>query len=618
MSTFIGVIAKDGNPLPIKDFIRMVNLSDNKHHTEFLTGIRKDLSTVSLTGITEDKDYSEFMGICFLGLSASELEQNTPANGVEQSCTTIFDGEIYAFNGRDLSDSDNYPDFLSGRYEADHTDCFNKLNAQFLALVIDKRHQQIILARDKHGSKSGFYYESEAYFCFANSARFLLKSPGYKVAVDEAGFWNNLSFPAPPQPLTVYKGIKALERGHYIEIGKSSRISKYYDIPYRVQNQNLDEYEAGRLINDAMKKAVKRRTKGKSTIGAPISGGVDSPYICALASERLSKMDVYTFSLKDPAFAPMNEHEKASLTAKKYGLNHHVKFYEVTDLLADYDNIVRMYEQVGNNFGTYYYVAKQAAELGNGVILTGLAADESHGGFHYFKYIKLWQTIKLFPSITKLIPRGLNASLEDLKNLSLATTIDDYYAHAFSNLKEREKRLVFPNIRGYHSHNTIHELYNSENRNFTDDVEGLLYFMFANVPNHHLYRFEQFSNYFGLKVRHPFLDDDVVEAAFQVPSIWKVKGDVRKIALKRAAEPYLPKESLVKKKLGLTIPLGAWLNNDLSEFTHSHLTNLKKREQVSGKGVDYIYNTYRHIKPAKVMKLIMTELWFKNFMDKYS
>ncbi len=617
MSTFIGVIAKDGKPLPIRDFLSMVRLSDNKHNAEFFTGIRKDLTTTLVDVKADPVNFQDLMGICFLGLSASELEQNEPSSNTSSSCTTLFDGEIYAYNGRDLDELENYPDFLSQRYQAEQTDCFSKMNAQFLALLIDSKKEQIILARDKHGSKSGFYHDSSSYLSFANSSRFLLKSPGYRTVIDEEGFWNNLSFPAPPQPLTVYSDIKALERGHYLKIGKSIDVIKYYEIPYRIQ-EDLDEFEAGHLIDDAMKKAVKRRTKGKATIGAPISGGVDSPYICAHASNYVSNMDVYTFSLKDPAFAAMNEHEKASLTAKKYGLNHHVKFYEVSDLLEDYDKIVRMYEQVGNNFGTYYYVAKQAAELGNGVILTGLAADESHGGFHYFKYIKLWQAIKLFPAITNLIPRGYNASLEDLKNLSLATTIDDYYAHAFSNLKEREKQLVFPSIKGFHSHSTIHNLYNTENRNFTDDVEGLLYFMFANVPNHHLYRFEQFSNFFGLKVRHPFLDDDVVEAAFKIPSIWKVKGDVRKIALKRAAEPYLPKESLVKKKLGLTIPLGTWLNNDLSEFTSTHLESLKKRELVSAKGVDYIYNTYRNIKPAKVMKLIMTELWFKNFMDKYS
>jgi len=615
MSTFIGILSKRGKDIPVENLRSMIASSQNHHDQESIIGIRRDLSITPLPRELSQEHAREMLGVCFLGMSHSELEGNPiPQNSVD-TVTTLFDGEVYAYQGVDLKEEDEpYHDFISRMFMRDGSDTLHNLNAQFMALILDQRKQEIILARDKHGSKSVFYTENADYFSFANAARFLFTSPGYQVAMDEEGFWNNLSFPAPPQPQTVYKGIHALERGHYLTVGDKTEIHRYYRIEVNRQ-EKWDDQEAGQMIDEAMKKSIKRRVKGKASIGAPISGGVDSPYICAHAAQHINNLDVYTFSLSDPAFAPMNEHEKAALTAHKYGMNHRVKFYSVQDLFEDFDKIIEMYDQIGNNFGTYYYVAKQAAEGGNGTVLTGLAADEIHGGFHYFKFIKLWQAIKLFPAITSLIPRGYSSRMEDLKNLSLAKSIDDYYAHAFSKLKEREKHLLFPHSKGYHSHRSIHELYNHDNLKFTDDVEGLLYFMFANVPNHHLYRFEQFANHFGLKVRHPFLDDDVVDVAFRVPSVWKVKGDVRKIALKRAAKPYLPPESLVKKKLGLMLPLGSWLNNELADFAHTHINDLKKRPEVSPAGVDYMVKTYQPIKPAKIMKLIMIELWFKRFMD---
>jgi len=621
MSTFIGLIKKNNSTIDGLAFKQLVALSKNHHDKELLIGIQKDLTTSVLSSNSIDEAINESVenlaGVIFLGLSNAELEQNSIQPGLSNSSNVscVFDGEVFAYNKVDVEHSSAYAPLMAQAFENENTDAFDKLNAQFTSLLIDKRKQEITLVRDKQGQKSCFYYDSDTEIVFANSARFILGYSGYKKEINWHGVWENLSFPAPPQPLTTYKRIYALQRGHFLKITSPKSLEhQYYEIPIGHQ-ESWDAEEAGFHINEAMLKAVKRRTKGSSSIGAPISGGVDSPYICALASEHVPKMKVYTFGLSDPAFSNMNEHEKAALTANKYDLAHDIRFYSISDLLKDYDDIIEMYEQIGNNFGTYYYVAKQAFENGTQTILTGLAADESHGGFHYFKYIKLWQWIKLLPFTTSFIPRGMNARLEDLKNLSLANSIDDYYAHAFSNLKEREKKLILPSVTGFHSHDTIHDLYNPDNKSFIDDVEGLLYFMFANVQNHHLYRFEQFSNFFGLKIRHPFLDDDVIEAAFKVPSNLKVKGDNRKIALKKAAEPYLPDESLVKKKLGLTIPLGAWLNHDIKDFADSHVSDLKSRGLFDAEGIDTLVKTYRHIKPAKLMKLVMAELWFKRFID---
>jgi asparagine synthase (glutamine-hydrolysing) len=67
----------------------------------------------------------------------------------------------------------------------------------------------------------------------------------------------------------------------------------------------------------------------------------------------------------------------------------------------------------------------------------------------------------------------------------------------------------------------------------------------------------------SLETRAPFLDTDVMELAFSMPGDLKIRGGIRKYALKRALSPYIPPDILERRKEGFSIPMKNWLRREL-------------------------------------------------------
>ncbi|TAN06564.1 MAG: hypothetical protein EPN38_07710 [Rhodanobacteraceae bacterium] len=77
---------------------------------------------------------------------------------------------------------------------------------------------------------------------------------------------------------------------------------------------------------------------------------------------------------------------------------------------------------------------------------------------------------------------------------------------------------------------------------------------------------------YGVEVRAPFLDQQVIEFAATLPVAERVRGFTTKVFLKRYATGYLPKPIVNRRKRGLGVPLGAWLRGPLLDWARSRLS----------------------------------------------
>ena len=69
----------------------------------------------------------------------------------------------------------------------------------------------------------------------------------------------------------------------------------------------------------------------------------------------------------------------------------------------------------------------------------------------------------------------------------------------------------------------------------------------------------------------PFVDPMVFRAAFSLSGREKVSGTTGKVALKQAAEAWLPKEIIHRPKASFSAPLRAWVTRDLHELIDDSL-----------------------------------------------
>jgi len=140
------------------------------------------------------------------------------------------------------------------------------------------------------------------------------------------------------------------------------------------------------------------------------------------------------------------------------------------------------------------------------------------------------------------------------------------------------------------------------------------------LADHNLNYTDKMSMAAGVEVRVPFLDLDLVEHAAKIPLGLKQRGRVGKWVLKKAMEPFLPKEVIYRPKSGFGAPLRRWMRHDLRPLLGDLLSmdSLKRRglfepsavlrliaRNHSGK-VDAAYT---------LLSLLSIEIWCRAFLD---
>jgi asparagine synthase (glutamine-hydrolysing) len=83
----------------------------------------------------------------------------------------------------------------------------------------------------------------------------------------------------------------------------------------------------------------------------------------------------------------------------------------------------------------------------------------------------------------------------------------------------------------------------------------------------------------SLEARVPYLDPAVTNLALALPTKQRVRGFRKKVLLRKAVEPLLPKQIVRGKKRGFSIPAAAWLRGELEPLARETLSNETLRRQ---------------------------------------
>ena len=125
----------------------------------------------------------------------------------------------------------------------------------------------------------------------------------------------------------------------------------------------------------------------------------------------------------------------------------------------------------------------------------------------------------------------------------------------------------------------------------------------------------------SVEVRVPFVDPVVAQAAFAIPGRDKIRNRQGKLALKQAAEAWLPKEIIYRPKASFSAPLRAWVRNDLREVINDVLVN----GELTGTGMIQSAALNRLIEAERagrednakqIWQLLSMELWYRNARSK--
>lgn len=565
-----------------------------------------------------DKAFDVAFGFRQLKIIDLTNRSHQPMSDLTENYWIVFNGEIYNFKEiktelialghRFFSDSDT--EVLLKSYIEWNEKALQKFNGMFAFAIYDKTKNEIFIARDRIGIKPLYYYKSNEHFLFASTQKAIINSKLFEPKIDWNGLHQNFRFTIAQRPNTCFENIVALEPGYQLKINLNDHTiqkKQYWEIPVNTQDFSMTEKKAANLLEESLYNAVKYRIQADVEVGSFMSGGIDSTTISVMASKLAP--DIKTMTLSFSEYERFNETAEAADTAKLHNLNHIINTVNPTEVIANLNITPSIYEEPYFYLPVNLVIAKIAKENKLKVVLNGLGGDELFGGYDAYLKLKYWESLKNNKDLLKLVP-NFDRRIVKGKQLANYKTIGEFYTHYFSNYSDLEIGELFQNKIGS-TQNTLSDLYNPTNLNFTDSFEAISFYNLKSyIGNHQMRSVDQCTMYHSIEGRFPMLDHQFIETAFKIPTKYKIKDNVQKYILKEVAKKHIAPSCLNMKKKGLGLPLEHWFLNDLKDFTEHTISKLIERGIFNEKAIHKIIATKDE---KKIWQLVSTELWLSYF-----
>ena len=489
--------------------------------------------------------------------------------------TLVFNGEIYNYREikseleksgcRFRSNSDT--EVILAAYATWGRDCLQRFDGAFAFAIWDEQEQTLFGARDRFGEKPFFYHHEEK-FVFASEIKALWQM-GVQKTVNESMLYNFLTIGYTTNPSdsgeTFYDGIRKLPAAHFFTYSVASNsltIQPYWQL-YIEENINITEVEAVERFMHLFQASIHKRLRSDVAIGTSLSGGLDSSAIVAFCHNEAAEN--YTHQCFTASFAGFEKDETAyaSQVAKQFGLKHFtttVTEEEVPELM---EQIMRWQDEPFSSASALaqYKVFELAKREGVTVLLDGQGADEILGGYH--KYYR-WYWQELYRTKKSDFKKEVNAA-RDLgvkegfsSKHKLSAWLPEFSASLLQSQKSKEafrhphlnRDIAFRNKRNlYYALPTHHTL------------NGALYYNTAVNGLEELLRLaDRNSMAHSVEVRLPYLQYQLVEFLFTLPSHFKIRDGWTKWLLRKTAEGKLPDTVTWRRdKVGFEPPQKGWM-----------------------------------------------------------
>jgi len=513
------------------------------------------------------------LGFGFRRLAIVDLSPagNQPMCNEDGTVWIMLNGEIYnhaklrppleAAGHRYKSRSDT--ETLIHAYEEYGPQFVQKLEGMFAIALWDSKKQKLFLFRDRIGIKPLYYTLANNRLLFASEIKAILEDPSIRREVDETALSHYFTFIATPAPQTLFKGVKKLEAGHFLEIGLNGTIDnqEYWNVfqPVDGEGVNNEEYCTKRII-ELLRESIEKRMMSDVPFGVFLSGGIDSSTNVALMSQLMNR-PVDTFSVAIDGQKNVNEFLYARQIAKEFKTNHHEIVINDNDFINLFPNVIYHHDEPLADPVSFplYYVSKLARDNGTIVVQVGEGSDEQFCGYTLYKrIIRLQEQFRLIRSMPESI-RSTSYMLLSTLFKSLRVDYRQNYIKNFLTAKEPflggatafddgEKAKLL-NTFAAPSGALVDESFRAVPGG--DYSTKMIYWELKNrLPELLLMRVDKMTMATSVEARVPFLDHKLVEFSMKIPWQLKIKNGETKYILKKAVEGLIPRNIIYRKKIG--------------------------------------------------------------------
>jgi asparagine synthase (glutamine-hydrolysing) len=496
------------------------------------------------------------------------------------------------------------------------------LNGIFAFALWDARQRKLLVGRDQFGIKPLHYTVVNGQLVFGSEVKAILAYPGVNRALNRQALHDFLNLRYIPGTQTLFDGIVRLAAGHVLrwQDGQLHTI-RYWNPTMTVDTQHGEDYFV-EGIRHHLREAVRRQLISEVPLGVYLSGGMDSSTVVAFASEFKADLDTFSLGFNEPT----DELDDASVVSRHFGTRHHALTVQAEPLQM-FPEVIFHAEEPKENILQGFLLARHARRHVT-VALSGLGGDELFAGYQIHRYAALGNRLHSIPPLVQraaLAP--LSSAVFRAQNRTQTLRFDFYRRALQLALASGDRTGFYLILRNAWDadHQQWCNIYGPAMRETSlRPVRQIFepYFAAADRPflaqvleaEFHTKMVEDFLNNEdrvsmgnSLEVRVPFLDRDLVQFAFSIPTTLKYRNGEGKYIFRKAMEGILPEHTLRKPKWGFTFSSYHQFQKDLKRTAERVLT----RQRVEEQGLfnyDYLQRIIHHA-PDKRMFWHYFFLW---------
>jgi asparagine synthase (glutamine-hydrolysing) len=499
---------------------------------------------------------------------------NQPMHYAERY-TIVHNGEVYNYPElRGLLQAKGYTfsshtdtEVIVAAYAHFGPDCLNYFDGMFAFAIWDETEKRLFLARDRFGEKPLFFYRDGDRLLFASELK-ALWAAGVKKESNPRMLYNFLTIGYTQNPAdgfeTFFRDISKLPPRtylYYYPLTGRLETASWWDIEVG-QQKTIKEETAVDDFCELLYTSVKRRLRSDVRVGTSLSGGLDSSSVVAcVLRQQEAPAKLPTFSAIFPGFGK-DESSFVRLLTQQFSLENYPITPTADDLIRDFQRLIYHQEEPFQSTSIYaqFSVFGLASAHSVKVLLDGQGADELLAGYH--KYYR-WYWQELYRSDRKAFALELDAAREAEERWTwknrLAARLPVY-----AGLYLKKKRTAQQRRSSDLSRDFVRQYGQSYyDIPHVDRLSGILYYnTFINGMESLLRYADRNSMAHGVETRLPFLNHELAEFIFSLPSHFKIREGWTKWLLRRSMEDVLPPAITWRKdKTGFEPPQKNWMHD---------------------------------------------------------
>ena len=418
----------------------------------------------------------------------------------------------------------------------------------------------------------------------------------------------------------------------------SLAVHRYWDI---AEVAAAAAEDPGPDLRQVVEDSVVAHLVSDAPVSTFLSGGLDSSIVTVLAKRHDPSIDAYTirFRREDQQFEAMpDDAHYARRVARQFDIGlHEIEIApDIVDLLPRMVDVLD--EPVGDPAAiNTLLICESARAAGVKVLLSGMGADELFGG--YRKHAAC-----VMASRYQRLPRGVRHRLVEPAVDRLPVAVGGHgvrpvrWAKRFLTFAELPEEAAFRRSYTLYGADEVLDVISPDLKECVADVVQEHQDVYADttlddhvnrmcladsrlfLPGLNLAYTDRASMAASTEVRVPFVDVDLVRAAFALRGSDKVRGRQGKRALKAAAEEWLPRDIVYRPKASFGAPIRAWVSRDLRPLVDEVLLDgqLVNTGVLQHAGVSRLVEEDRQgrqDRAKQIWQLLSLELWYQRMTE---